>query len=62
MDLKKAGIVAAGAGLVVLFAGQELAGVGQGIDNLVASKWTGAALLIGGALLFVASGGMRAIR
>jgi hypothetical protein len=52
MNLRTVGIVAVGAGLVILFAGSEIAGVGQSIDNLVASKWTGAALLIGGVALF----------
>jgi hypothetical protein len=52
MNLRTAGIVAVGAGLVIIFAGSEIAGVGDSLDRLVASKWTGAALLIGGVALF----------
>lgn len=46
-------IVAIGLGLVVVFAGSEIAGVGESVDRLVASKWTGAALIVGGAALFL---------
>ena len=52
MNVKTVGILLAGAGLVVIFAGSELAGVGQSIDNLVASKWTGVAMVASGLVMF----------
>lgn len=52
MNLKTVSIVAVGLGLVVLFAGTEIAGIGQSIDNLIASKWTGAALVGAGVIVF----------
>ncbi len=55
MNVRTIGIVAVGAGLVFLFAGSEIAGVGASIDNLVQSKWTAAALLVGGVALFASA-------
>lgn len=52
MNLKTVSIVAVGLGLVVIFAGTEIAGIGASIDNLVASKWTGAALIGAGVVMF----------
>lgn len=53
--MRTIGIVAVGAGLVFLFAGAEIAGVGASIDNLVQSKWTAAALIVGGVALFASA-------
>lgn len=55
MNVRTVGIVAVGAGLVILFAGSEIAGVGAAIDNLVQSKWTAAALIVGGVALFASA-------
>ena len=52
MNVRTVSIVAVGLGLVVLFAGSEIAGIGASIDNLVQSKWTAAALVVGGVALF----------
>lgn len=42
-------------GLAILFVGNSIANIGASVDRLVASKWTGVALLVIGAILFVAS-------
>ena len=52
MNVRTVSIVAVGLGLVVLFAGSEIAGIVASIDNLVQSKWTAAALVVGGVALF----------
>lgn len=55
MNVRTIGVIAVGAGLVFLFAGSEIAGVGQSVDNLVQSKWTAAALILGGVALFASA-------
>ena len=52
MNVRTVSIVAVGLGLVVLFAGSEIAGIGNSIDNLVQSKWTAAALIVSGVAVF----------
>lgn len=52
-----------GIGVVILFIGDTLAGVGSAVDNLVASKWTGVALLgLGVVLLLGGSGSSLALK
>jgi hypothetical protein len=46
-------LIFVGVGLIVLFAGDQIAGVGQSVDNLIANKWTGAGLLLLGVVLFI---------
>lgn len=45
------GIIAVIAGVVLFFVGDKIANVGGAIDNIIASKWTSIALIVGGGLL-----------
>lgn len=42
-------------GVVIIFAGDSLANIGTSVDNLISSKWTGAALIAAGGIVFVGS-------
>lgn len=40
-------------GLAILFVGDSIANIGASVDKLVASKWTGVALIVIGGFIFV---------
>ncbi len=53
--MKMWALVVLGAGIVILLAGNAISNVGASVDRLVSSKWSGIALLILGAVLFIGS-------
>lgn len=50
-------LIVIGLGLVILFVGDKIANVGASVDNLISSKWTGWALLLGGGFWLYSSTG-----
>lgn len=42
-------------GLAILFVGSSIANVGASVDKLIASRWTGAALIAIGGVMFIGS-------